>query len=61
MGLIIDTLKFVGNSAVDVLPIAIFLFAFQMFVIGSRMPNFKQMDWVFSSRDSSRRCSHSVD
>jgi hypothetical protein len=43
MDLILDTLKFVGNSAVDVLPIAIFLFAFQMFVIGGRMPNFKQI------------------
>ncbi|MCP4301140.1 MAG: DUF1538 domain-containing protein [Gammaproteobacteria bacterium] len=43
MDLILDTLKFVGNSAVDVLPIAIFLFAFQVFVIGGRMPNFKQI------------------
>ena len=40
MDLILDTLKFVGNSAIDVLPIAIFLFAFQKFVIGGRMPNF---------------------
>ena len=43
MDLILDTLKFVANSAVDVLPIAIFLFAFQVFVIGSRMPNLKQI------------------
>ena len=40
MGLILDTLKFVGNSAVDVLPIVIFLFVFQKFVIGGAMPNF---------------------
>lgn len=40
MDLILDTLKFVGNSAIDVLPIVIFLFAFQKFVIGGRMPNF---------------------
>jgi hypothetical protein len=40
MDLILDTVKFVGNSAIDVLPIAIFLFAFQKFVIGGRMPNF---------------------
>ncbi len=39
MGLILDTLKFVGNSAVDVLPIVIFLFVFQKFVIGGGMPN----------------------
>lgn len=39
MDLILDAVKFVGNSAIDVLPIAIFLFAFQKFVIGGRMPN----------------------
>ena len=39
MDLILDALKFVGNSAIDVLPIAVFLFAFQILVIGGRMPN----------------------
>ncbi|MGB5721168.1 MAG: DUF1538 family protein, partial [Woeseiaceae bacterium] len=43
MDLIIEALKFVGNSAIDVLPIMIFLFAFQKFVIGGRMPNFKRI------------------
>jgi hypothetical protein len=43
MDLILDTLKFVANSAVDVLPIVIFLFAFQIFVIGGRMPNASQI------------------
>ena len=43
MDLIIDALKFVGDSAVDVLPIVVFLFAFQIFVIGGGMPNFKQI------------------
>ena len=43
MDLIRDTLMFVGNSAVDVLPIVIFLFAFQKFVIGGRIPNFKRI------------------
>ena len=39
MSLIIDSLRFVGDSAVDVLPIAVFLFAFQRLVIGGPMPN----------------------
>lgn len=43
MDLILDSLKFVAGSAVDVLPIALFLFAFQLFVIGGRMPNVKQI------------------
>ena len=43
MDLILDALKFVGNSAIDVLPIVIFLFAFQKFVIGGRMPNVKRI------------------
>ena len=43
MDLILDTLMFVGNSAVDVLPIVIFLFAFQKFVIGGQIPNFKRI------------------
>ena len=43
MDLILDALKFVGSSAIDVLPIVIFLFAFQIFVIGGRMPNVRQI------------------
>ena len=43
MDLIVNTLKFVAGSAVDVLPIAIFLFAFQWLVIGGRMPNGRQI------------------
>jgi len=43
MDLILHALKFVANSAIDVLPIVIFLFAFQLFVIGGSMPNLKQI------------------
>lgn len=32
-------LQFIGGSAIDVLPIAVFLFAFQWLVIGGAMPN----------------------
>ena len=39
MDLIVTTLVFVADSALDVLPIVAFLFAFQWFVIGERMPN----------------------
>lgn len=39
MDLIVTTLLFVADSALDVLPIVAFLFAFQWFVIGERMPN----------------------
>ena len=39
MDLIVDTLVFVADSGLDVLPIVAFLFAFQWFVIGKRMPN----------------------
>ncbi len=39
MDLIVTTLVFVADSALDVLPIVAFLFAFQWFVIGKRMPN----------------------
>lgn len=42
MDLIIETLEFVLDSAADVAPIAIFLFAFQKFVIGGRMPHMGQ-------------------
>ena len=39
MDLLVNTLVFVADSALDVLPIAAFLFAFQWFVIGERMTN----------------------
>jgi len=43
MDLILDTLRFIAGSALDVLPIVTFLFAFQIFVIGGSMPNLKQI------------------
>ena len=39
MELLGTALRFIGSSAVDVLPIAVFLFAFQRLVIGGAMPN----------------------
>ncbi len=39
MDLVVNMLVFVTDSALDVLPIVAFLFAFQWFVIGERMPN----------------------
>ena len=43
MELIVSSTQFIANSAVDVLPIVIFLFAFQRLVIGGPMPNRKQI------------------
>ncbi len=43
MDLILDSLQFVADSAVDVLPIVIFLFAFQIFVIRRPIQHFGQM------------------
>jgi len=43
MDLTIDTLRFIASSAIDVLPIAIFLFAFQRLVIRGPMPNRNQI------------------
>ena len=43
MALIADTLRNVAGSALDVLPIALFLFAFQWLVIGGKMPNGRQI------------------
>ncbi len=43
MALILEVLAFVWDSAEDVAPIVIFLFLFQIFVIGGRMPNMKQI------------------
>ena len=39
MDLFVNTLIFVTGSALDVLPIVVFLFAFQWFVIGKKMPH----------------------
>lgn len=39
MELLANTLKFIAGSALDVLPIALFLFVFQRLVIGGTMPN----------------------
>ena len=39
MTMFIDALLFIGDSALDVLPIVAFLFLFQWFVIGGRMPH----------------------
>jgi hypothetical protein len=43
MELVVDTLKFIGDSALDVLPIAVFLFIFQWLVIGEKMSNHRQI------------------
>lgn len=43
MDLILESLSFVWDSAKDVAPIVIFLFAFQLFVIRKRIPNLRQM------------------
>ena len=43
MDLILDMLKFVAGSAVDVMPIVVFLFAFQVFVIRGRLTNLRQI------------------
>ena len=39
MAMLIDALLFIGDSALDVLPIVAFLFLFQWLVIGGRMPH----------------------
>ena len=43
MELILTSLQFIADSAVDVVPIAVFLFAFQWLVIGGLLPNWKQI------------------
>ena len=43
MELITNSLEFIAGSAIDVLPIVIFLFAFQRLVIGGPMPNRKNI------------------
>ncbi len=43
MDLLIATIKFVVDSALDVIPIVAFLFAFQILVLGERLANWKQI------------------
>ena len=43
MDLILGSLEFIANSALYVLPIVIFLFAFQLLVIRGPMPNVRQI------------------
>ena len=43
MELIVSILSFIANSAIDVLPIVVFLFAFQRLVIGGPAPNTKKI------------------
>ena len=43
MNLVVSTFRFIAGSALDVLPIALFLFIFQRLVIGGPMPNGRQI------------------
>ena len=43
MDLIYESLVFVWDSTKDVLPIVLFLFAFQIFVIRERIQNFRRL------------------
>jgi hypothetical protein len=43
MGLLVETLQSIAGSALDVLPIAAFLFLFRWMLIGGRMPNGAQI------------------
>jgi len=43
MDLIVNALQFIADSAVDVLPIAVFLFVFQRLVIGKPLANGRQI------------------
>ena len=43
MNLVLIGLQIIADSAIDILPIAIFLFAFQRIVIGKPLPNAKQI------------------
>ena len=47
MDLILNILGFIFDSAIDVLPIAAFLFAFQRLVIGEPLANGKKMQVPF--------------
>jgi len=43
MDMMLETVRYIAGSALDVLPIAVFLFAFQIFVIRGRLPNMRQI------------------
>ena len=43
MELVVNSLKFIANSAADVLPIMVFLFAFQLLVLGSPIPHWRRI------------------
>lgn len=43
MELIINSLKFIAESAIDILPIVVFLFAFQLLVIGEAIPHWRRI------------------
>ena len=43
MDMILQAFSFVFDSAKDVAPIVLFLFAFQLFVLRERIPNVKQI------------------
>jgi hypothetical protein len=43
MQLLVDTFIFVADSAVDILPIAVFLFAFQILILREKLANWKQI------------------
>jgi len=43
MSMLVDVLKSIGGSALDVLPIAVFLFAFQWFLAGGQLPNARRI------------------
>ena len=43
MDLIISSIRFIAASAIDVLPVMIFLFAFQRLIIGDPIPNWRRI------------------
>ena len=43
MAIVAEALAVIGGAGLDVLPIVVFLFAFQRFVIGGRIPNLSQI------------------
>ena len=43
MQLLIGSIEFIADSAVDVLPIAVFLFVFQRVIVGEALANWKQI------------------
>ena len=43
MKMLLEIVEYIFDSAIDVLPIVVFLFAFQLLVIGGKMPNLKRI------------------